>query len=168
MSFLKSVLFGAEGSYNIFGIQVKFEDDLPSYYSPVSLEGVGLISKMALKCQNSHALRWVTQGYAHVFIHEMTHALAFKLLTRQHSEVHISKSLCEGGNICPPMHIADWKQTIIDVAGPMGNIAFSTLQIGCCNGIKKLSFLADCISLGKWGCNLDIWRTSLCLYFSVK
>ena len=54
MPFLISILFGDEGSYNIFGIQAKFENELPSHYPLISLEGAGLISKIAIKCLNTH------------------------------------------------------------------------------------------------------------------
>ena len=46
MSFLKSVLFGSEGSYNIFGTKVKFQNELPSHLTPPSLDGAGVISQL--------------------------------------------------------------------------------------------------------------------------
>lgn len=167
MSFLKSVLFGDEGAYNIFGIQVKFENEVPSHYSLVSLEGAGLISKMALKCLSSDAFRWITQGYAHVFTHEMGHALACKLLTNQNSTVHVIKSTCEGGTTFPSglVNMADWKKTIVDVSGPFGNIAFSSCKLLAATSLKNYLSWPIALTLGSGGV---IWISGELLYAYVS
>ncbi len=153
MSFLRSVFFGSEGSYNIFGTQVKFENRLPLDYPFISLHGAGLISKMAFKCLNSNAFRWVTQGYAHVFIHEMSHALAWKILTSQNSTIHISTSLCNGGTTHSnsSIKVADWKHTILGVAGPMGDIAFSSCKLVAATALKNYLPLPVTLALGSGG-----------------
>src|SRR5580700_9061983 len=133
MSFLKSILFGCEGSYNIFGMPVKFESELPSHLAPPGLERADLISQLARKSINNVS-SWVIQGYtlvaqvwAHTFVHEMSHALAYKILTGKNAEVYLYR----GGFVCgrtvyPPegVNLVDWERTIINIAGPLGNIAF--------------------------------------------
>lgn len=163
MSFLKSVLLGDEGSYNIFGIQAKFKNELPSHYLPVSLEGAGLISKMAFKCLNSNVFRWITQGYTHVFTHEMSHALACKLLTNQNSTVHVIKSICEGGILYPTelAYASDWKKTIVDVAGPLGDIAFSSCKLVAATALKNYLSWPIALALGSGSV---IWISGELLY----
>lgn len=165
MSFLKSVLFGDEGTYNIFGAQVNFENELPSYSLSVSLEGAGLISKLASKCINSNAFRWITQGYAHVFIHEMSHALAYKLLTHQNAKVLVIKNLCQGRTSYPSTVNTDWKRTILDVSGPMGNIAFSTCKLVAATALK--SYLSWPVALALGG-GAVIWISGELLFACVS
>ncbi|HSX37302.1 MAG TPA: hypothetical protein VLE95_00550 [Chlamydiales bacterium] len=167
MIFLKSVLFGDEGSYNIFGIRAEFENELPGP-PPASLEGAGLISKMTYKCLNSNAFRWITQGYAHVFIHEMSHALTYKLLTNQHSTVHISKSTCAGRTIYPTEFTrcaSDWEKTIVHVAGSLGNIAFSSCKLVAATALKNYISWPIALALGSSGV---IWISGELLYACVS
>ncbi|HSX37301.1 MAG TPA: M50 family metallopeptidase [Chlamydiales bacterium] len=165
-SFLKSVLFGDEGSYKIFGIRANFENE-PSYPS-VSLEGAGLISKMAYKCLNSNAFRWITQGYAHVFIHELGHALACKLLTNQISTIHVSKSTCAGIATFSTVefaHASDWKKTIVNVAGPLGNIAFSSCKLVAATALKNYLSWPIALALGSGGV---IWISGELFYACIS
>lgn len=151
MSFLKSIFLGCEGSYTIWGIQVQFQDNPPIFFSPpTSLEGAGLISKLAYQCLNSHAFRWITQGYAHVFTHEMSHALACKLFTQQDSMVYVFKNLCVGRTLFPYdlIYTADWKKTIVNVAGSMGNMTFSSCKLVAATAMKKQLSLPIAFTLG--------------------
>lgn len=59
MLFLNSILFGCEGSYQIFGTPVKFTVELSPSFTSSNLKGAGLISQLACKCINSHVFRWV-------------------------------------------------------------------------------------------------------------
>ena len=163
MSFLKSVLFGADGSYNIFGTKVKFQNELPSHLTPPSLDGAGVISKLAFKCINSNAFRWITQGYTHVFVHEMSHAIAYKVLIGQNSEVDFFTSLCVGKNAPPPAaaYASDWEKTIIEVAGSMGDIAFCTCKLVAATALK--SYLSWPIALAL-GSGAVIWMSGELLY----
>jgi hypothetical protein len=167
MSFLKSVLFGSEGSYNIFGTKVKFQNELPSYLTPPSLDGAGVISKLAFKCVNSHAFRWITQSYTHVFVHEMSHAIACKALISQNSEVVFFTSLCVGRNRFPPAaaFASVWKKTAIFIAGPMGDIAFSTCKLVTATALK--SYLSWPVALAI-GSGAVIWMSGELLYAYVS
>ena len=160
MSFLKSVLFGSEGSYNILGIQAKFEKEAPSDYLYSNLEGVGFISQVAIKCINSNMFRWITQGYAHVFVHEMSHSLTFKLFTNQNTLIRVFKSSCTGCSLIPDT-LPDWKTTIIEVAGPMGDIAFCTCKLVAATALK--SYLSWPIALAV-GSGAVIWMSGELLY----
>jgi len=161
MSFLKAVFFGSEGSYRIFEIQVKFEKEEPLFYSSTDLQGAGFISKAATQCINSNMFRWMTQGYAHVFAHEMSHALTFKLLSGQNTTIEIFKSSCTGGNRLPLSALPDWKKTIVKVAGPMGDIAFSTCKLVAATAFK--SYLSWPIALAL-GSGAVIWMSGELLY----
>lgn len=163
MSFFKSILFGSEGSYNIFGTKVKFQNELPSHLTPPSLDGAGVISTLAFKCINSNAFRWITQGYTHVFVHEMSHAAAHKVLTGQNSEVDFFTSLCVGKTLPSPAaaYASDWKKTAIDIAGPMGNIAFSTCKLVAATALK--SYLSWPVALAL-GSGAVIWMSGELLY----
>ncbi len=163
MSFLKSVLFGGEGTYNIFGTQVRFEKEAPSYYSFSNLQGAGLLSKAATQCINSNVFRWLTQGYTHIFIHEMSHALTFKLLTNQDATVRVFKSSCTGETYyrISLNNFADWKKNIISIAGPMGDIAFSTCKLVAATALK--SYLSWPIALAL-GSGAVIWISGELLY----
>lgn len=167
MSFLKSVLFGSDGSYNIFGTKVKFQNELPSHLTPPSLDGAGVISKLAFNCINSNAFRWITQGYTHVSVHEVSHAIVCKALTGQNSEVNFFTSLCIGKNNYPPAlsYASDWKQTMVDISGPMGDIAFSTCKLVAATALK--SYLSWPVSLAL-GSGAVIWMSGELLYAYVS
>lgn len=161
MSFIKSILFGCEGTYNIFGIKVNFEKEDPS--DGPSLEGAGFISKASNKCINSNAFRLITQGYSHVFIHEMTHALTFKLLSNQNGLVTIFKDSCTGKTEFPfPLeNLGNWRKTIVTIAGPMGNIAYSTCKLVAAMALKSYLSWPIALALGSGGV---IWIAGELLY----
>ncbi len=167
MSFLKSLLFGSAGSYTIFGTKMKFENELPSHLTPPSLDRLGIISQLAFRCIHSDAFRWITQGYTHVFVHEMSHALACKVLTGQNSEVNVFTSLCVG-NYQPPSAVgyaSDWKRTLIETAGPMGDIAFATCKLVAATALK--SYLSWPVALAL-GSGAVIWISGELLYAYVS
>lgn len=167
MNFLKSLLFGSEGTYNIFEIQVKFQNELPPFLTPPRLDQPGVISQLVIKCIKSDAFRLVTQAYTHVFVHEMSHALACKILTGQNSEVDLFTNRCVGVNHYPPAvtYASDWKQTVIDVAGPMGNIAFSTCKLVAATALK--SYLSWPVALAL-GSGAIVWMSGELLYAYVS
>jgi hypothetical protein len=138
MSYIKSIFLGSQGSYNILGTTVDFKED--PLCQPARIDGVGFISSLANKCLNSNAFRWITQGYCHVFVHEMGHALACKLLTGADSRITIKTDTCTSLIYLPPNEYnqaAKWKQSVIDFSGPMFNVAFSTIKIVAANALKS-------------------------------
>lgn len=142
MSFIKSILFGSPGLYKVGGICIQYRDKENSWWChPPSLNGAGYISSLANKCLNSNALRWATQGYCHVLVHEMGHALACKLLTGRNSIITIKTDTCTAQVHHMPAldddDTAHWKLSVIDVSGPMADMAFSTLKIVVANALKS-------------------------------
>lgn len=138
MSFLKSVIFGAEGSYNILGFDVSFKkNDSPRYSFAASTCSSGILSiftksigYLADSCLNSKVFHVITQGYAHTFVHEMGHALAFKALTNLKPKVSIYTDFCGGNN--NPGSLKSLSPKILSsiyVAGPMANMAFSSCKL---------------------------------------
>ena len=165
MSFLKSVLFGCEGSYNIFGTPVTFERELPSDWTrnPPDLKGVDLISQLASKCINSNAFRLVTQGYIHLFIHEMSHALACKFVVGLNAKVTIFTSACVSRARFPQemFSVEAWRQTFVSVAGPIGNIAFCACKLVVATRFKKYLSWPLALVLGS---GAVIWMCGELLY----
>lgn len=149
MSFIKSVMFGSEGSYSFFGIQTTFEKSTPADFSN-DFRGASLISYAANVCINSQVFRYTTQGYLHVFVHEMGHALSYKLLTGKNSIIRIFQKTCTGTtqHSIPLYRFPKWKVTIIGVTGPIGNIAFSTCKLLAAIAFKNFLTLPIAVTLG--------------------
>lgn len=139
MSIIKSLLLGNEGTYKILGVQLEFQKELPSYLSPPSLEGHGIFSKLASKFINSDFARLISVSNIHLFVHEMSHAIACKLITNQNSSISFFTKRCLAVNYYPRevLHCQDWKRTILDSAGPIGDIAFSSCQLVAANALKN-------------------------------
>ena len=133
MSFVSSALFGSEGSYNILGVDVKFKEKTPIEMSTEmsTLDGAGLISTLAQAIIGSTIFRLASQGYLHVFVHEMGHALSFGLFKNQNTTVTIHQDTCTGVTDYPSTtgKIARWKNSVISAAGPMTNMAFSACKL---------------------------------------
>jgi hypothetical protein len=167
MSILKSVLFGYEGSYTILGSQVRFKKELPSYLTPPSLEGAGVISRLALTCLNNNAFRWITQSYMHLFVHEMSHAITCKVLTGQNGNVDFFLDRNAGRTPYPQSftNAVDWKKTVISIAGPMGNIAFSICKLVAATALKN--YLAWPVRLALGG-GAVFWISGELLYAYVS
>lgn len=154
MSLLKSVLFGSEGSYNIFGLQATFKNEFPpGFICPnANFHGAGIISQLAYKCLNSNVFHWITQFHTHVLVHEIGHALAIKIFTGYNSKVIIYYQ--RGGMTEYPIetrYLSDWKQTVIDVSGPMGDIAFSTCKMVAAAALKSYLSWPVALVLGSGG-----------------
>lgn len=166
MFFLNSVLFGSEGSYNILGIQANFkkEEEKPwwcPFISRPNVLGAGIIATVANECRSINLFRFITQGYAHVFVHEMSHALAFKLMTNQDTSIQVFTSTCTGSASLPTETLPDWKKTIVSAAGPMGDIAFCTCKLVAATALK--SYLSWPIALAL-GSGSVIWMSGELLY----
>ncbi len=178
MSFLKSLVFGSEGSYKIFGIPVSFEKKDPSI-EIADIEGAGFISKLANNCLNSIPFRLITQGYAHVCIHEMSHAIAIKLLTNESPYVHICTDTCTGytrsdeDDIFEPelwkdndnIEAEPWKDNIIHAAGSIGNVAFSSCELIAATAFKNYLSWPVALALGGGGA---LWLSGELLYSYVS
>ncbi len=164
MSFLKSLLLGSSGSYNICGTIVNFEEQENRCLDVnKALSGAGLISTLAIKCINSTAFRLISQGYLHIFVHEMGHAISCKLLTKKDSTIKIFTNSCTGVNITPESfkNLSDWEQSVSDAAGPLANIAFSSLKLVAAAALKDYLTVPLSLVLGSGGV---IWISGELLY----
>lgn len=140
MSIIKSLFFGSEGSFQVLGIPVDFQRELPSDRPLLSSENLAL--DYAIKCLKNRAFCIATLGYAHVFVHEMGHALVGKFLLNQNSRVQIFTkdcvSLTASSGTAP---LPTWKKTVRFAAGPMANMVFFKCQayFGCSLAILSSS-----------------------------
>lgn len=142
MSFLKSLFLGSEGSYNVFGVPVSFEDRAPD-----STSNPGGILGAAKKCLDNRVFRCATLSYVHVVAHEMGHYYMSQLFPRKDlfsskpnaqviQEVTIYTKSCEGVTKNATRGLTGWKNTLVCVAGPMANIAFSTVKLIAAQALK--------------------------------
>jgi hypothetical protein len=159
MSFLKSVLFGYEGSYNILGIPVTFQYKgrftIPRDYAtflqaeyppPNSTNPSEKTSQLSNKILNIHEFmreagdRLTSLGYTVTFVHEMSHALADKFFNLS-PEVFINTRKLTGGfgstTVYLPPSLANWKRTIIYSAGCIGAVVFCTSIIVMAVAVEK-------------------------------
>lgn len=124
MNFVSSLFLGSVGQYNFFGQSVSFTDQFQNSTPSHILQENCIISTLIIPLRNRY-ISCLSGGYAHVFVHEMGHALAYKLLTGNHSPVFIYQNPCSGGTDYPTITITTgWKSTVINLAGPMMGIAF--------------------------------------------
>jgi len=117
---INSLVFGSEGSYNILAIPVTFQKEHKTSSSK--------------QPKYFNIFFTITQGYVHVFVHEMSHAIMARLFGL-HSRVVMLVDFCSGetafGSTGP------WKDVIILTSGCMGNIAFSTCKLALAIILKK-------------------------------
>lgn len=154
MSILKSMCFGCNGTYDILGIPISFEDQDSSSNSNQE----GMLTQYAKKHFNNSAFRWITkaynwatQGYAHVLVHEMGHALTSRLFPRQNffshqpndqvtPKVKVFTTTCEGATTDAVLGLIGWKKVLVCAAGPLANIAFSACKLVAVQTLKTNYF----------------------------
>jgi len=130
MSLITSLLFGSEGSYNVLGVDVTFKKKPQTRSSELDI----IILKLATKCLDNKFFFIIIQGYLHVFIHEMSHAMASRLFSIG-SNIIILTNTCEGTTNCKGNTY--WEDTMINAAGSMGSIAFCTCKLALAIILKK-------------------------------
>lgn len=168
---IKSIFLCSEGSYEIFGIPAHYKHSDP-YYDENRWKTLGPLSPLVRTvagCVTNRKFAILTQWYTHVLMHEMGHAFADKLLGGKptitiyingHGDTLTNGSgsnfLMNGpdGRIALGDHgsMARWKDTAVYVAGPIGNVAFSTLKL------LAISLLKDRIP---WPVSLALMSGSL-------
>lgn len=126
MAIVKSVLFGSNGSYNILGMPITFK---PGSTGKISNEI--FISRIARRILSTQTGAVIMLQYAHMFVHELGHALACRLLTGVIPKVNIYRPF--GGSCNYPdryySHSSPWQKSVVNLAGPMAGVAFSTCQL---------------------------------------
>jgi len=128
MSIIESLLWGKEGSYTVFGTSVEFKKGEPKNHY---FQEDGLVFDLANKCMNSKIFCWITLSNLHLFVHEMGHAIAYKLLTNNDSTIEIFNNYCYGiTHFKNSFHmLPDWKRTIINAAGSVSDVTFSASKL---------------------------------------
>ncbi len=129
--FFASLLFGIEGNYRGLGIDISFEEKSYPQYDFYTSRSCFPVKVVGCACENllkSRALKILSFGYLHVFIHEMGHILAKRILNLDFgSSYNINIHTNQGtGNNSPSPYEYGFKHTIISVAGPAANLLFSS------------------------------------------
>ncbi|MBA3958602.1 MAG: hypothetical protein H0X51_09470 [Parachlamydiaceae bacterium] len=163
ITFVKSVLFGSDGNYHAFGIDIQYKQN--ELGSNSDLGGAGCISVIANRCFNSHVFHVVTQGYLHTFIHEVGHALAGKVLYGENSRIIICTSPIHPVNRRDESRFKNWKETIYCLSGPLANMCFSTCKLVAAVAFRSyLSLPVACI----FGAGAVFWISGELLYAYVS
>lgn len=158
MSFITSVLFGSNGSYNILGRKVSFEHGPSSEYSYASkvVKGPEVLNVFARSigylidsCLKSPALRILTLGYAHSFVSAMTTSLVGGASIGERPEVRIFTNLCMGGAIPMQEHrISPRQSSVICASGPMADMFFSGCQLTAAVALREYISKPVAVTLG--------------------
>jgi hypothetical protein len=150
--FYKIYFLGSEGSYNILGVPVEFQkDEMDNTCQDSGIEGAGVVSYLANKCLNSNAFRWITQGYTHLLAHEASHALAYKLISNENQiGIKIFQNSCQASisYILTEEMEKSWKGTVVEAAGPMGDVAFSTCKLVAATALRNYITWPVSLALG--------------------
>lgn len=133
MVFLNSFLFCSEGSYDLGGIKIDFQNELPFK----KRQKIDSIFSLALKHISKHPFCVITQGYAHIFVHEISHALVYKLLTGQNAKVLVIKNSFQSFVTYPVVVNKRGQAFIIDISGPIGSVAFSSCKLVAAAALKN-------------------------------
>lgn len=124
--FCVSLFLGVNGSYNFCGTTVCFEE-LSDYYSFYSA-GKNCFTKSVGYCidtvLSSRTFQILSMGYLQVFVHEMGHVLAAKILLNSKPSVSINTGKNGGGKTHSMPHC-----TAIDLAGPLASVVFACAKI---------------------------------------
>src|SRR4051794_5269206 len=120
---ISSLFLGRSGTYNILGMQVEFQSDQPGFHNlsdnPIGKLGDNLLSNRVFNI--------LTMGYLHTFVHEMGHALTYKIVSGGSSqvEIQISTSQLSGVTIHHGKNLSPIQHSIYLLGGPLANVAFS-------------------------------------------
>jgi len=135
MSILKSVFFGSEGNYNVWGLDISFKDfppgDKPSRLISISDRVFGIAS----------------QVYLNTLVHEIGHAIAFRLSINRPSKINIYRD--HTGFHSPSVRCPSEKiDSIVRAAGPLTQTAFAgvvlTSSIALRSSFPLLSMWCGC------------------------
>lgn len=89
---LASIFLGTSGKYDVGGIEVHFTEDVVEH----EVFGRTWFGHLVHLCLSNNAIKILTLSYLHLFIHEMGHALARKLLVGGNCTINIYTENCQG------------------------------------------------------------------------
>jgi len=84
MNFMKSVLFGDQGVYKVFGYEVQFKE-----YEEDPNTNETMVSKIADEVFSHKLIKMSSLGFSHVLVHELGHAIANKLAFGSDSKIEV-------------------------------------------------------------------------------
>lgn len=116
MSFIKSVFLGSEGNYKVWGLDISFKKDYPSGEKPSRLSKI-----------SDRVFGIVCQQYLYTLIHEVGHAIAYRLLENRSSKINIFRNA--DGEHCAFLCSSIKKQSIALAAGSLTNTAFAGIML---------------------------------------
>lgn len=142
MSFIKSALFGNEGSYKFFGIDVSFEKEPPKISSrsfPIILDRYIKVINCILR---SRGFAVLTLHRLHTLIHEMGHlVLGLKVLKAERAKLIIFKDISLGMPSAVTMikigKLTEREDSFYAAAGPMASMAFSSCELMLAAAMRK-------------------------------
>ncbi len=140
MLILNSIIFGSEGTYKLFEISLNFINKPVDFSASPGVNPPDFISYVLRRCIENQVFQWITQARAHAFVHEISHALANRCLKGRSTDVNVYPNGCEAFDPTPTTNQerpSDWGETVIDMAGPMGSIAFSTCKLLTAIALKR-------------------------------
>lgn len=120
-----SLFLGIPETYRILDIEVEFKSSNSAFYG-FSNNLIGNIAGGLLK---SRVFNVLTFGYLHTFVHEMGHALAYKLVGGGSSDITISTSHLSGVTRYHSANLSPIQNSICSLGGPLADVVFSVAQI---------------------------------------
>jgi hypothetical protein len=115
---LNSIFLGAAGNYDIHGIRVNFVDNA----GDVKVFENSRFGRAANLCLSSTAVKLLTLGYLHLFVHEMGHAFAAQWQGKN-PIVNVYTQSCSGETI----HSSVNKFTAL--AGPLAGMTLELIKL---------------------------------------
>ncbi|MCB1212902.1 MAG: M50 family metallopeptidase [Chlamydiia bacterium] len=125
---INSLLFGASGSYTIFGHEVEFQSELEQRTLSIStkMEHAALCFESTLK----KVVAVITLIFPAILVHELGHAFAAELVTQKSSKIVIETDKYRGQCHTTHFHpLIREEKFFISIAGAVTNIAFQTTLI---------------------------------------
>jgi hypothetical protein len=132
-----SLFLGSEGRYQLGGIDICFQkSESPPYDfyesdDPCAMKCVGYLAKSCLK---NRLFKIATFGYLHILVHELGHALAYKICSGKSSTITVHSNFGMGETDYHHHHFKDQllspaAETFLDMAGPLADLIFSVALI---------------------------------------
>jgi hypothetical protein len=126
MGFIKSLFMGSPGAYDVGGVKVNFEESPRADGDKPKL--------LKNRFLDSRLFRLVSGDALHTFVHEMGHAIAYKLIIPGCTPV---VTINETGGATQAKNRTGWRNTVINLAGPLANMVFSGGKLAVAAAIRQ-------------------------------